>query len=661
MKIKLDFDDFSKAKYSEDVSDYDQYGDDSSDEEIDKDYQKNFYLKLNNKVSSVIKPTLAKITLHPSLQCFANEKDIEESESILNELLKTKNFLSPAQKVSKAKEAVDALNKKLNLTPDSPAKKAIIEVYNNTKLKNISAFKAELKAKLSASPSSIIRSDEKLEIDLEWSKILLDFGVKLLHSKKVTSIYYSAKASRYKKYDKLPNDEKIKKSLAEVIVSLLKEEECEEVKDEVLNSDAYKNLEDRILSNKRIMLNNKLIKYVDKELSELMNTISRIFSSLNMSSDITTEELFNVFSDKYNKKVEKLQKTLTRPVLPDSISSSFKYIRNGEKYNGYEDLLCHLRLTHSSTKRYIKNSKQQNDFEGAEFSWGWQFNPDKPMAVIDCISLNKKSLSLNNYVKYPCNSDYSSLSSKLSQYIKDNDVAEESIAQAIKSILKTGTIPEDLNISESFERFLNIFTHHLFGTEVQRHPAAAIHHAIGLDLVKDLGFEWMIEHLPMALPRAVTVARSLQISLNKNLLLPYFYDKAKKLSAPTETEEFQKFVITERKLIKTWLDKNNLIEDWLDINDLSIIELNDKILLKFDDLCLEYFGISLIDARENEKIENFDLNKTTLLSALPDSIDLKNQNTDIENNSQTTDIITEFISSSSIGFSGESSYDIKDS
>ena len=130
-------------------------------------------------------------------------------------------------------------------------------------------------------------------------------------------------------------------------------------------------------------------------------------------------------------------------------------------------------------------------------------------------------------------------------------------------------------------QFLTIFTYHIFGTEVERHPAAAIHNAMALDLVPTKGIEWSINHMPMALVGAVEVARFLQTTLTHYIPKPYYYNHYGKASNSNDLIVSQ-FVQRETELVSEWLQSKSLH-----------FKLSNEALNEFDKLCVDYFGISL--------------------------------------------------------------------
>lgn len=244
-----------------------------------------------------------------------------------------------------------------------------------------------------------------------------------------------------------------------------------------------------------------------------------------------TEETinFNDFTFELEAGIKALQNQLLRPILSDSTSMSAKDFNDSGDYTGAEMLFSHVRLNHLSAKRYIKNKKLESNFDGANFSRGWQFDPEKQLSVIEQQELSGTGKAITALVQYPYDSSYSKLLTKLKQFQKNTKLTDQDIiTKGIVSILKTGELDPSLHISIDFERFLTVFTYHLFDTEVQRHPAAAIHNAIALDLISkhNYGLEKTLEYLPMAIEGAVKVARALQTSLQQKVSIPYFYDKA---------------------------------------------------------------------------------------------------------------------------------------
>jgi hypothetical protein len=276
----------------------------------------------------------------------------------------------------------------------------------------------------------------------------------------------------------------------------------------------------------------------------------------------------------------KLKKLVARPTLDDGTSFSYKNITEVEEYPGAEVLFCHTRLIHCSTKRYAKNVELDTDFDGACFSRSWKFSTTKSLSAIESQELSSNR-SLTSMVAYSHNSSYSALLTKLKDFRDEAHITDLQVVSGIKSILKSGKIPEELNINNNFERFLNILTYHLFGTEVERHPAAAIHNILALDLVSTKGLDWAFQHLPMSITDAVSVARGIQATLSKKLSIPYCYDKAHGNAKGPETEEFQSFVVIEKELISEWL-KYKQFET-----------LNDEAISAISELAVEYYDILL--------------------------------------------------------------------
>eukprot|EP00981_Chlorochromonas_danica_P011867 scaffold4337_cov182-Ochromonas_danica.AAC.2 len=295
--------------------------------------------------------------------------------------------------------------------------------------------------------------------------------------------------------------------------------------------------------------------------------------------------------------ISKLQKNLVRPVLPYAINLSTRdFITNHQEYAGAKALFCFIRLIHCSAKRFIKNVKSIEDFDGAFFSRGWQFDPDKALAVVETQTLSSQ-LSLSSLVGYSHSSNYSELYSKLEGFKQKAAILDIDIVNSIKSLLKTGKLPEDLGIGQAFEQFLTIFTYHLFGTEVERHPAAAIHNIMALDLVKTKGFKWAFEHLPMALEEAVSVVRTIQTALHRKLNIPYHYDKALANAASPELKVVQDFIVLEHELVSAWLESKGLD-----------VELNDDVLTEIDGLCQEFYGLSLVgESSDSETASDSDV------------------------------------------------------
>jgi len=300
--------------------------------------------------------------------------------------------------------------------------------------------------------------------------------------------------------------------------------------------------------------------------------------------DEDSDPIFTNLITSFEMEVETRMKEVERPTLPYAISRSCKDINpEADQYGGFKDLCSYLRITNCSAKRFIKNIKK-DDFDGAEFSRAWSFNGNLKFFVIENVSVSA-SLSLSQMIQYPNKSSYSLLLQKLKSFLDKGEVSEESSAACIKEILKTGKAGEDVALSKSFEQFLTIFAYHLFGTEVQRHPAAALHHAMALDLIinehKDWG--WVINHLPMALEKACPVIRFLQTTLRPYLPKPYFYNNQGE-TLSREDKEVQEFMIRERELTEAWLESKDL--------DTT---LDDDGLKALGELCEDFYGINVVE------------------------------------------------------------------
>lgn len=285
----------------------------------------------------------------------------------------------------------------------------------------------------------------------------------------------------------------------------------------------------------------------------------------------------------FEQKVQEIQEQIERPTLPHATLMSHKNIAQDDSgYSGFQDLCTYLRLINCSTKRFIKNIREK-DFDGAEFARAWSFDGKEPFAVIENISLSANK-SLSQMVQYPSKSSYNFLLAKLQSFLEQNkNIDGKQAANCIKQILKTGSIGEGIIISKSFENFLTIFTYHLFGTEVQRHPGAAIHHAMAIDLIingKD--WDWVIDHLPMAIETACPVVRCLQVTLSHYLGKPYFYNhQGEKLTH--EDVEVQKFILRERELAYTWFE----------FKTQSRVVAEPQ-LAALGELCKDFYGIDVV-------------------------------------------------------------------
>nr|XP_047131531.1 uncharacterized protein LOC124810538 [Hydra vulgaris] len=105
-------------------------------------------------------------------------------------------------------------------------------------------------------------------------------------------------------------------------------------------------------------------------LKELANKIFESYGVQDFNYDLRSVLILE-------KILSKLKSDIIYPVLADHTSFSFRNItENASKYN-VEALFCYLRVKHCSAKRFIKNAKLIKDFDGAEFSRGWQFDSKK--------------------------------------------------------------------------------------------------------------------------------------------------------------------------------------------------------------------------------------------------------------------------------------------
>lgn len=286
----------------------------------------------------------------------------------------------------------------------------------------------------------------------------------------------------------------------------------------------------------------------------------------------------------FEQEVQQIQEQIERPTLPHASLMSHKNIAQDDSgYSGFQDLCTYLRLINCSTKRFIKNIREE-DFDGAEFARAWSFDGKESFAVIENISLSANK-SLSQMVQYPSKSSYNFLLGKLQSFLEQNkNIDVKQAANCIKQILKTGSIGEGIIISKSFENFLTIFTYHLFGTEVQRHPGAAIHHAMAIDLIiNGKEWDWVINHLPMAIETACSAVRFLQVTLSHYLDKPYFYNRQGE-TLTSEDVEVQKFILRERELASEWF--------YFKTQSRDIAEPQLEALGK---LCKDFYGIDVVE------------------------------------------------------------------
>lgn len=264
----------------------------------------------------------------------------------------------------------------------------------------------------------------------------------------------------------------------------------------------------------------------------------------------------------------------------------------GENTSHSIAFLTHLRLTHCSDRRSIKDINYADKHEGLEVARGWKFNPVKTDTVIE----NKRiydSGSVSAVVKYPHDSNYSALFSKLKGFCELEKISESEAAFAIKSLLKNGSVGDNLNITQGFQKFLMILTYHLFGVEAARHPAALIHHAMAINLVEldiEVSFKDVFDLLPMSIERAVPVCRLLQFIFSKEEEpLTYKYDGATNAISKENSSEVKSFLKKEKALLEKWITETLSTYPDFDAEknafDLEIAEA-------VSDLCIDFFEIN---------------------------------------------------------------------
>lgn len=264
----------------------------------------------------------------------------------------------------------------------------------------------------------------------------------------------------------------------------------------------------------------------------------------------------------------------------------------GENTSHSIAFLTHLRLTHCSDRRSIKDINSADKHEGLEVARGWKFNPVKTDTVIE----NKRiydSGSVSAVVKYPHDSNYSALFSKLKGFCELEKISESEAAFAIKSLLKNGSVGDNLNITQGFQKFLMILTYHLFGVEAARHPAALIHHAMAINLVEldiEVSFKDVFDLLPMSIERAVPVCRLLQFIFSKEEEpLTYKYDGATNAMSKENSSEVKSFLKKEKALLEKWITETLSTYPDFDAEknafDLEIAEA-------VSDLCMDFFEVN---------------------------------------------------------------------
>ena len=282
--------------------------------------------------------------------------------------------------------------------------------------------------------------------------------------------------------------------------------------------------------------------------------------------------------------LHEVKEQFLRPILVDSINFSLRNFEISTNYHSASALFCYLRLIHCSAKRSIKNLRHDDfeSFDGVVFSRSWQFNEKITITEIQTLSCNK---SVTSMVLYPYDNSYQKLLEKLLNYQDKLNIDDNQVVDHIKSILKFGKLLNIKGINLSYEQFLTTFVYHIFCTEVERHPATAIHIVVGLDLIKMKIYSWedFFCKLPMTISDAVPTERAIQISLKSKLKIPYYYDKCHSIAKETKDESYKQFILLEKELMEAWLSKKGY----------NVNEINKEIISDLNDLCFEYYEIKL--------------------------------------------------------------------
>lgn len=229
--------------------------------------------------------------------------------------------------------------------------------------------------------------------------------------------------------------------------------------------------------------------YLNKESSEIITLVDSAAKIIRNDFENKPIDLKFIFNWLLQKEISKL--VLIRPVLPDVSLYSPEDILPAKEYKGAETLFAYIRLMHCFSKRYIKNIKNKTEFVGAKFCRGWRFDKEQTDCVIEEQTISAKNLSFSSRILYSYADKYTELASMLISYQTKNYVNNKNTISFIVSILTTGKLPQLCFISDNFANFLFKLTYMLFGTEVERNPAALIHNIMGLDLLEnDIIKDW---------------------------------------------------------------------------------------------------------------------------------------------------------------------------
>lgn len=280
-------------------------------------------------------------------------------------------------------------------------------------------------------------------------------------------------------------------------------------------------------------------------------------------------------------------KRVLRPTLPNIFTSDQLSIDTETTTLKAEDFFVFIRLAHRSLIRHIKNVALYDSFEGAKFVFGWSFDESFPALlgekIIDSTELTSNKVVNSKVLYVQKESSYAKIVIKLTEYRDGHEgCTDQKIAEFIYKLMKGSLVYTEYDFSNAFCQFLQTLTYHLFINEVHRHPAAAIHHAMALDLVRNGKKDWSIlQELPMSITEAVSVVRGLQTKLAPHSSIGYLYDRSTHDKKGPEYILFQDFINKEQNLLKTWL--GFVGEDFQITND---------IINKLHNLCYTYFSIN---------------------------------------------------------------------
>lgn len=517
-------------------------------------------------------------------------------------------------------------------------------------------------------PESSPVKSKKTDLDIHHSYSLQDFGIRLMKSAPVRSVYFKYKD----KYLKKPEIEKQKaidliySAIEKPFLKIMQSQFVQKaIKSELkkflteVEEDMDGNLED-IASNSSIFtdklastcirkLNNKINKFisdnnlekyvidyhVEQRFREISSQLPDLVSDAgNISKNVENqnafalliprykdrfaEALYSLYDDmerasnknKYLSNVKKYlleekAKALDSESLIRDIKIEFlkeaeiSLLDYNERFNAEElassdaidhsaKLFAQTRLKICDTKRWSKLNKYD---EGDPLFRSYKFNSKKTSEVLEEVVISKNGAK-KSMVKYSYDSNYQALIAKMNEYCEKENISESKSAGIIKSILKKGSVPDNIQISEDFEKFLMKFTYHLFGVEAERHPGSLVHHAMAIELVYndiEITFKQVFDLVPMSLVDAVKACRYLQnIFYQEDVELKYFYDYSLGRVSKEEDRVVEKFLDQEKELLQLWND--NYVGEDFNVQEDNFDIISDSLV----DLCKDFYGIDVL-------------------------------------------------------------------